>query len=272
MHARLTPRAGAMRRDAPATFLVLVVGLSTPMWLLGSRVDGELQIGALTLPVSAGMFAAPLVAVALLAPRSLPRSLRRAMAVTSIRPRRRLVTLACLMPALLGGVAAVEALAGRTSGQVDLVALPVLVVAFWMAAAAEEVGWTAHATPALRRRLGRFATALTLGVVWAGVHVIPYAQAGHDASWIAWQCLFTVAARWLILTAFEETSRNLAAAVLVHASINVAIAVVPPGGYAPALAAPLTCAAAAWAAWRLRRPNGHRPRPFPERSCDATSG
>ena len=66
--------------------------------------------------------------------------------------------------------------------------------------------------------------------MWAAWHVIPYWQAGHDSSWIAWQCLFTISFRVILVWLFNNTDKNLAAPVVCHASYNVAWSLLPNDG------------------------------------------
>jgi uncharacterized protein len=79
-------------------------------------------------------------------------------------------------------------------------------------------------------RLGTAGTGLVLGAVWAAWHLVPYAQAGRDARWIAWQCLVTVAARVLIVEVYAGSGRCVPTAVVMHAGLNVATAALPGAG------------------------------------------
>lgn len=139
------------------------------------------------------------------------------------------------------------AIAGRRWG---------LVVAYLLPAFAEEVGGSAYLTTRLEPWLGTGRAGLLIGVLWAAWHVVPYAQVGHPAAWIVWQCAATVAARVLIIAAWRGSGRCVPVAAVMHASINVAAAVVPGGGagYDPAEVAPafVLAAAAVFAAGRGR--------------------
>ncbi|MFD1504908.1 CPBP family intramembrane metalloprotease [Georgenia yuyongxinii] len=91
----------------------------------------------------------------------------------------------------------------------------------------EKLGWTAYATDPLQDRYGASHAALVLGVAWALVHVVPYAQAGNDARWIVGQCLFTVALRVVPAWIYNNTGHSVLAVATCQASSNLAWSLVP---------------------------------------------
>jgi hypothetical protein len=111
----------------------------------------------------------------------------------------------------------------------------------------EEAGWTAYALEPLGRRWGLVQAGLVLGVSWAVVHLVADIQSGHDAGWIAWHRIGTVALRVLLALAFLASGRGVLAAVAMHAADNVSWQLFPVSGshYDPAWVTPLTVVAAA---------------------------
>ena len=73
--------------------------------------------------------------------------------------------------------------------------------------------------------------------MWAVWHVIPNAQAGNDAGWIVWQCMFTIALRVVIVAANVSTQRVVFAAIVVQATADVSWSLFPNFGshYDPAV-------------------------------------
>ncbi|KYD08060.1 hypothetical protein [Caldibacillus debilis] len=56
-----------------------------------------------------------------------------------------------------------------------------------------------YAVDPMQDRWNALPAGLMMGAVWGIWHVVPYMQAHHTACRILWQCLFTVAARVLML-------------------------------------------------------------------------
>jgi membrane protease YdiL (CAAX protease family) len=260
--AALVPRA--MRRRSPATFVVLVVALSVPFWVVGTFVPGVRLVG---LPVSALQFVAPLGAALILIVRDEGGAaaialVRRTLEFGSVRPRWLYLPLLTVLPAIYVGSWFVQRAAGRAVPTPDLAlgTVAVVVVLFLVTAVAEEAGWSGYATGPMLERHGILATGVVLGLAWALIHVVPDIQNGHDPGWIVFHRLGSVGLRLLLVTAFAASGGSVAAAVLMHATDNISWAVVTDegAGYDPAITGVLIAltglTAALMANRRLRAP------------------
>lgn len=100
----------------------------------------------------------------------------------------------------------------------------------------------------MQRRWGAFGAGVVLGVIWAAWHVVPFVQAHRPPEWIAWQSLFMVATRVLIVWIYNNTGRSVAAAILFHDVSNVAVFSFPDHGshYDPRIAGLITAVVAAF--------------------------
>jgi len=258
--AASVPRA--IRRRSPATFVVLVVALSVPFWVVGTFVPGVRLVG---MPVSALQFVAPLGAALILIVREEGRAaamvlVRRTLAFGSVRPRWLYLPLLTVLPAIYASSWLVQRGAGRPVPPPDVAlgTLAVVVALFLVTAVAEEAGWSGYATAPMLERHGILATGVALGLAWALIHVVPDIQNGHDLGWIVFHRLGSVGLRLLLVTAFAASGGSVAAAVLMHATDNISWAVVTAegAGYDPAITGVLvavTGLAAALLATRLRR-------------------
>jgi hypothetical protein len=72
--------------------------------------------------------------------------------------------------------------------------------------------------------------ALLPGVIGALWHVIAMEQAGQSAAWIAWGCLDRVPARVLMVWIYTGAGKRVFAVALYHASANLSIKTLFPGG------------------------------------------
>ena len=118
--------------------------------------------------------------------------------------------------------------------------IPILFAVFFVAAIAEEAGWTGYATDPLQARWSALRTALVVGFAWGLLHVVPDLQGGHDLGWIAWHHVVgAVSLRILFVAAYNNTGA-VVAAVLLHTMENLSwqlsAANVP---YDPAITAPI---------------------------------
>jgi membrane protease YdiL (CAAX protease family) len=119
---------------------------------------------------------------------------------------------------------------------------PVLFVLFFLAAACEEVFWSATLLEPLKQRHGALGAGLLIGAVWALWHVIPFVQANRSTSWILGQCLFTVGFRVSLVWIYDVAGRSLMATTFCHAAYNTAWQLFPNqgSGYDPWVTAAIT--------------------------------
>lgn len=226
-------------------FSLVVLACSVPFWWFGSAVDGVELPGRL--PVSALMFVVPALVAAYFVVRSAGWAGARRF-VRRLRPRVEPGTVlwwavaAFVMPIVLAIALGIRhAENGVPTGMLRPAPLTVTLsfLMFLAAAAAEELGWTAYATDVARSYLTDVRAGLVIGAYWAAWHVIPWLQAGHPASWVVGQIVFTVLLRVLLVAVYRNTGRQVAAPVLLHATANLGL--IPGDGvlYDPLLAAAL---------------------------------
>ncbi|OKH98538.1 hypothetical protein A6A06_30800 [Streptomyces sp. CB02923] len=230
----MTPTT-AVRRS-PWKFVAALTALSVPFWVAGAVVDlsGSLPMG---MPLSAFQFVLPIaVAAVLLFREEGGRGVRQlAKRTFSVRGRGRpgwwaLSVLA--VPAMFLVTYGLLAAAGEPPGgpHSPLASVPLLLVLYFVAAVAEEAGWTGYLLRPLQERWGALGAGLVIGLVWAAWHVVAYVQAGRTAPWIAGQVLGSVAVRVLMVWLFLNSGGAVLTAVALHTTINVVESVFP--GYA----------------------------------------
>jgi hypothetical protein len=213
-----------------------VFALSVPLFAVGALVPLELLPG---LPVSSLSVLCPVTAAVLLVYRE-----RKWTGVTDLLKRSfdygRIKGAAWYLPTVL----LMPAVAILAYGLMRLMRLPLpvpqfsgwaavtMVPAFFVAALAEELGWSGYATDPLEDRSNALRAGVLLGVVGAAWHLVLLAQAGRPPAWIAWQSLCLVALRILIVWLYNNTGKSVFAAAVCHATYNLGWQLFPnPGSH-----------------------------------------
>jgi len=232
-------------------FLALVLALSVPFWLLGLATGLELVD---RLPVGALMAFCPAIAAAIVVRRQRGPGAARALLRRALDWRRIgnpvwWLPILLLKPAIMVLSYVLMRAAGEPlpAPRLSPEAAVLMLGAFFLAGAGEEIGWSGFMAGTLLNRWTALGAGLGIGVVWAAWHLIPLSQAGRTPDWIAWHALETVATRVLIVWVFCNTGRSVFAATLYHDVDNVSWLMFPTFGshYDPAVTAPLTVLAAA---------------------------
>lgn len=213
-------------------FFLLVLALSVPIWVLaGGR---EVLPG---LPASALTVICPVLAAGLLVRRedgagAVTRLLRRSFDLARIPGPVWYLPVVLLAPGLhVVGYWAMRVLdMPLPDPQLSLAMVAPPAVAFFVAAVAEELGWSAYAVDRAGDHRGALRTGLQVGMFWALWHVVPMAQVGRAAEWIAGQALFLVAFRVLLVWLYNNTGRSVFAVAVCHATANVSWQLFPNQG------------------------------------------
>lgn len=215
-------------------FFALVTVMAIPFWVAGTMVDitDRTPIG---LPVSALMFVCPVIAAGILTYREggrseLVRLFRRAVDYARA-PRKGWYVFAIVatptIALLSSGVAWLMGLPHSSGLSTPLVAVPVAFLAFLLAAAFEELGWTGYVTDPLRHRWGALGAGIILGTFWGAWHLLPLTQAHHGPLWIVAWFVGTIALRVIMVWLFYKTGKSVLSAILMHATANVCALAVP---------------------------------------------
>ncbi len=224
----------ASQENLPLKYFLLVFALAVPFYLFGG---GKLPL-PINLPVSALGTFVPVIAASILSYQQdgfngIKELLKKALDYKKIKNKIWYLPALLLMPLIYFLSYVVMRLTGLPLPDpinIPLLMAPVLFVPFFIGDAGEELGWTGYAIDPMQNRWGAFKASLILGVVWAIWHAIPFIQTHNTANWIVWQCLFTVAARILIVWIYNNTGKSVLAAILVHVMSNLSWSLFPNYG------------------------------------------
>jgi CAAX protease family protein len=260
---------------SPLLFFVLVFALSLPIWLVSGKSGLEVVRGVPIGSVVATF--CPAFSAAILAYRTgkgagLRALLKRALDFDRMAHKIWYIPAVLFMPTVL----AAEYWLLRWMGS----PIPPPSFPWWMPLAVfavfllyglgEELGWMGYAIDPLQERWGALPASLLLGLVWSAWHLLPVVQVGQTPVWIAWQCLFWIAARVIIVWLYNNTGKSVAAAAVFHSMLNVSTYLFPVGGsfYDPRIAALITAVVAImvtimWVPRRLAEPETRPVSPAP---------
>jgi hypothetical protein len=215
-------------------FFLLVVILSIPFYLIGAVTGLALLPG---LPISALAAFCPMIAAIILTHResgnpSVISLLKRAFDLGRTESRVWYVPVLFLMPAVMILSFVVMRLSGVPVPipQVEVLPALVLLVAFFVAAVGEELGWCGYAIDPMQAKWGALQAAIMVGLFWAVWHYPPLIQADHPVAWIAWWSLGSIALRVVIVWLFNNTGKSVFAAAFFHMTINLTWQLFPVNG------------------------------------------
>ncbi len=219
---------------SPLKFFLLGFALSVPFWLIGAVTDLQLMPG---LSVSALMALCPMVAALMLVHRESGASgatelLRRSFDFKRIRAKRWYAPILLLMAGVNVAVYGLMRWMDMPlpAPQIGVFAAPLMFLGFFVAALGEELGWSGYITDPMQDRWSALQTGLLLGLVGVLWHIVPLLLVQRSPSWIAWWCLYAVAARILIVWLYNNTGKSVFAVALFHATLNTAWMLFPVDG------------------------------------------
>lgn len=220
----------------PLLYLVLLVVVALPIWLLGGRLG---VIGGLRIPASdlALAFTPMLVALGLTLVdegwRGGLRLLARAADVRSLGSGAWTAGTLLIPPAIYAASALIVGWLGLGQPQAapDLLRLLALMLLFLVLAAGEEIGWSGYALQPLQRRWGAAAAAVVLAVPWWAGHLPSMAEIGATPADMAWWALGALAIRIIMCWLYNAAGASTFCVILFHALLNLSrIAIVPAVG------------------------------------------
>ncbi|MEO6354799.1 MAG: CPBP family intramembrane glutamic endopeptidase [Oxalobacteraceae bacterium] len=219
----------------PAAFFVLVYAMSAPFWILSNFIEKSSLPD--NIPITdIGAALTPTIAAMILSYRENGNSGIRALFHRIFDFRRVkecgwLITAALLFPLLyLLTYYAMRLLSfpvpsvwhpSPTLGAVFLL--------FFIAATAEELGYTAYETDALQSRMSALSASLIIGVLWALWHFPSMIQMGQSAQLMAWGFFVTIAFRIISIWVYNNAGSSVFAVILMHAVGNTARTGFPGG-------------------------------------------
>jgi membrane protease YdiL (CAAX protease family) len=220
---------------SPATFFILVYALTIPFWILSThvRADGLPD----NLPITdVGATFIPLIAASILVYREqksegVKRLLSKTFDYKKIPHKAWSLPVIFLIPFLYTITYIVMRWIGLPvpSAWHIPATTPLIFVAFFFAAAGEELGYMGYAIDPMQDRWGALNACLIMGVIHAIWHYPSMIVLGQSLPLMAWGTLFTIGIRILIVWLYNNTKKSVFIAILMHAIGNTARSIFPGG-------------------------------------------
>lgn len=222
-------------KRSPILFFVLVYALSIPLWVLNVIHPMNLPVDNLPVTDIVATFC-PAIAASILVFREekisgVKNLWKRAFDYRRITKKVWYVPVIFLMPTIFVLTNGIMRLAGL---QVPTVwnpspLTPLLFIAFFFAAAGEELGYSGYVTDPLQARYTALTASLIIGSLWAVWHWPSMVSIGQTRGLFAWGTLSTISFRILIVWLYNNTGKSVFAAILFHAVANTGRSMFPGG-------------------------------------------
>jgi len=222
---------------SPSKFLLLVLVLSIPFWILGAIAPDTTKILPIKLPISALMTFCPFIAAAIFVYRKQKMEgvlglLKLTFDYKKIKYKKWYLPMVLLMPLMalisywyvsLTSVMILEP-------QLSSLSIIAFFLVFFIGAIGEELGWSGYLIEPLQNQYGALKASIVLGFFWAIWHIIPFTQAHQTPTWIVSQCIGTVFLRIIMVWIFNNTGKSVFGMVLFHTMINISPYLIPNYG------------------------------------------
>lgn len=222
-------------KNHPFAFFVLIYAISVPFWMVSghlgkSRLPDNIPLTDVGATLSPAIAACILIYMAN-GKAGLKQFLGRVCDYGRIERTRWLILAVGLLPVLYVITYVAMRVANLPVAEhLDLsLSLFVTLAMFLVAAAVEEIGYSAYATDALQKRFSALTTSLLVGVPWAMWHLPSMIQMGQAWQLIAWGLLATVAFRVITVWLYNNTNCSLLVVILAHAVGTTARSAFPGG-------------------------------------------
>jgi membrane protease YdiL (CAAX protease family) len=107
------------------------------------------------------------------------------------------------------------------------ISIPIFLLVYGISGYCEEIGWTAIMTDKLLERRNVILSGIIVGITWVSWHIIPFIQTHNTATWILWQCIYTIVYRVMLTKVYVLTNWSVFSTIVMHATYNTAFSLMP---------------------------------------------
>ena len=255
-------------KTSPVAFFALTFLLSVPFYILNALAYLNVVLGPGMGAVYVSLFTlTPITAASILTFRrsgwdGVKKLLWRIVDLRRIARSAWFAPILFLMPLIHLLSLGVMALSGALipAALTPVVALPVVLLFFFILAAGEEVGWMGYAFEPMQAQSGALGASLVLGMIWAVWHLPFFIFMMPGPVILLAQLLTLLGTRVLVVWIFNNTGKSVFAAISFHAVDNAALVTLPeavsPWGVVTTCGLVLVAAVVVtllWGPWTLTR-------------------
>jgi len=217
--------ANALNRRSFVTFILLLFGLSIPVWVIGALYDVQIFPGFQLFQLPLAM---PAVTALILIYREsgkdgLMALLKRTYDFRTIKSKHWYLPMLLTYPSMGLLDYLIQRLSGASIPPLHF-SLGILLgysTIFFMTYG-EELGLTGYATDLLQQRHSALMAGILLGFVWAGYHIPGFIISGYYSfEWIFWHALYTIAGRVLFIWVYNNSGKSLFSMALLHSTFGL---------------------------------------------------
>ena len=206
-------------------WVVLLFGLSLPLWVIGAIYDVQLFPGfnLLQLPLAMGGVAALILIYRQSGRDGIVALLKRTYDFRNIKSKIWYLPILLIYPSIGFLDYLIQRMSGASFPALHF-SLPIFLgysTVFFLAYG-EELGLTGYAIDRLQQRYSALTSGILLGLIWAGYHIPSFIISGYySAEWIFWHALYTIAGRILFVWVYNNSGRSLFSMALLHSTFGL---------------------------------------------------
>ena len=206
-------------------FVLLLFGLSIPLWVIGAIYDVQLFPGFKLFQLPLAM---PAVAALILIYREGGRDgvvalLKRTYDFRNIKSKIWYLPILLVYPSIGFLDYLIQRMSGASLPSLHF-SLPIFLgysTVFFLTYG-EELGLTGYAIDRMQQRYSALMSGILLGLVWAGYHIPSFIISGYYTSeWIFWHALYTIVGRVLFVWIYNNSGKSLFSMALLHTTFGL---------------------------------------------------
>ena len=217
--------ANSSKNRSLLNFVLLLVGLSIPLWVIGAMYDLQLFPGFKLFQLPLAM---PGVTALILIYRESGKDgvvalLKRTYDVRNIKSKIWYLPILLIYPSMGFLDYLIQRMAGTSMPPLHF-SLPIFLgysTVFFMTYG-EELGLTGYAIDRLQQRYSALTSGILLGLIWAGYHIPSFIISGYYSfEWMFWHALYIIAGRVLFVWVYNNAGKSLFSMALFHSTFGL---------------------------------------------------